>query len=154
KNQWHHVASWFLYFGTISSLFTVIAGLIAASTVEHEDNVHEIMEHHEHIGLTILILAVSLSLWRIMSGGLISRIGNPFHLMLSALLCALIIFGADLGGLMVYQYGVAVKAAQAVAVSDNTTQNTTTPPANEAPVASNPIAPPVHHHHHHHKHAH
>ena len=157
KNQWHHVASWFLYFGTISSLFTVIAGLIAANTVEHEDNVHEIMEHHEHIGLTILILAVSLSLWRIMSGGLISRIGNPFHLMLSALLCALIIFGADLGGLMVYQYGVAVKAAQAVravAVSDNTTKNTSTPPANEAPVASNPIAPPVHHHHHHHKHAH
>jgi Flp pilus assembly protein TadG len=77
--------------------------------------------------------------------------------MLSALLCALIIFGADLGGLMVYQYGVAVKAAQAVravAVNDNTTKNTSTPPANEAPVASNPIAPPVHHHHHHHKHAH
>ena len=30
KPQWRSVASWFLYFGTVAALFTVIAGLIAA----------------------------------------------------------------------------------------------------------------------------
>jgi len=30
KPQWRSVASWFLYFGTVAAVFTVIAGLIAA----------------------------------------------------------------------------------------------------------------------------
>jgi uncharacterized membrane protein len=112
KQQWRHVATWFLYLGTASALFTVIAGFIAADTVAHGQNVHDIMEDHEHIGITILSLASLLSAWRLKSGGLIQGGANSFFLIVSALLCVLIAFGADLGGLMVYRYGVAVKAVQ------------------------------------------
>ena len=156
KHQWHQVASWFLYFGTISSLFTVIAGFIAANSVEHGENVHEIMEHHEHIGVSILILALILSTWRIITGGIIPPVANTLHLILSALLCSLILLGADLGAMMVYQYGVAVKVARPVVVSDSMPQDTNTSTSNTpAPItpSSSPIEPPAHHHHHH-KHAH
>jgi uncharacterized membrane protein len=111
KTQWRSAASWFLYFGTAAAIFTVIAGLIAASSVAHGQNVHDIMERHEHIGISILSLALVLSIWRMKSGALIRGGANGFFLILAALLCILIMLGADLGGLMVYKYGVAVKAA-------------------------------------------
>ncbi len=100
------VASWLLYLGTVSALFTVGAGVLAASSVPHGGNVHEIMERHEHIGLFILGLATLLSVWRIRTFA-----GGVVFLTLSALLVVLLVLGADLGGLMVYKYGVAVEAA-------------------------------------------
>jgi uncharacterized membrane protein len=111
KPQWRSVASWFLYLGTIAALFTVIAGLMAASSVAHGENVHDIMERHEHFGISVLSLATLLSIWRMKSGSLIRGGTNVFFLTLSAVLCVLMMLGADLGGLMVYKYGVAVKAA-------------------------------------------
>jgi uncharacterized membrane protein len=111
KPQWRRAASWFLYFGTVAAIFTVVAGLIAASSVPHGENVHAIMERHEHFGISVLSLATVLSIWRLKTGALIRGGANSFFLILSALLCVLMMLGADLGGLMVYQYGVAVKAA-------------------------------------------
>ena len=104
------VATWLLYFGTVAALFTVIAGFIAADSVAHGQNVHDIMERHEQIGISVLSTAVLLSIWRIKSGVLPRGGANNFFLLLSALLCLLMMLGADLGGLMVYKYGVAVEA--------------------------------------------
>ena len=106
------VASWLLYFGTVAALFTVIAGFIAADSVAHGENVHDIMERHEQIGVSILSTAILLSIWRIKSGILPRGGANNFFLLLSGLLCLLMMLGADLGGLMVYHYGVAVEAVQ------------------------------------------
>ncbi|MDD2800987.1 MAG: DUF2231 domain-containing protein [Methylococcales bacterium] len=102
------VASWLLYLGTVSALFTVGAGVLAAGSVPHGGNVHEIMERHEHIGLFVLGLATLLSVWRIGTSA-----GGVVFLILSALLVVLLVLGADLGGLMVYKYGVAVEAVPA-----------------------------------------
>lgn len=113
KPQWRSIASWFLYFGTVATAFTVIAGFIAANSVVHGENVHDIMERHEHIGISVLALAIVLSIWRMKSGRLLRGGANNFFLILSALLYGLMMLGADLGGLMVYHYGVAVKAVPA-----------------------------------------
>lgn len=113
KPHWRAVAGWLLYLGTVAAAFTVTAGLIAASTVAHSEEVHAIMERHEHFGVSVLTLATLLSIWRIKTGGVIQGGANSFFLVLAALLCALMVLGADLGGLMVYHYGVAVKAAMA-----------------------------------------
>jgi len=112
KKQWRAVASWLLYLGAVAAVFTVTAGFIAANTVAHGDNVHDIMERHEHIGISVLSLAALLSLWRIKSGNLLQGGANSLFLMLAALLCVLLSLGADLGGLMVYKYGVAVEAVE------------------------------------------
>ncbi len=110
KPQWRSVASWLLYLGTFAAVFTVIAGFVAANSVAHGDNVHDIMERHEHIGVSVLCLAVLLSFWRAKIGVLMAGGANNFFLLLAALLCGLMVAGADLGGLMVYKYGVAVEA--------------------------------------------
>jgi uncharacterized membrane protein len=116
KAQWRNVASWLLYLGTVAAVFTVTAGFIAANTVMHGVEVHAIIERHEHFGVSVLSLAALLSVWRLKCGGVIKGGANSFFLILSALLCGLMLLGADLGGLMVYKYGVAVKAAQFPAV--------------------------------------
>lgn len=112
KPHWRTAASYFLYFGAVGAIFTVIAGFIAAYSVIHSETVHHIMERHEHFGLSVLTLAVVLSAWRLKSGALMTGRANTFFLILSGLMCLLLTLGADLGGYMVYNYGTAVHAIQ------------------------------------------
>jgi uncharacterized membrane protein len=114
KQHWRGIASSFLYLGTLAAAFTVMAGFLAADTVAHGGNVHAIMEKHEDLGMAILSLATALSAWRLKHKGLFQGYINAVFLALSALLCVLIVLGADLGGLMVYRYGVAVKAVPVI----------------------------------------
>lgn len=112
KDHWRRVASGFLYLGTFSALCAVLAGFIAEKSIAHGGNVHEIMETHQLFGLSILFLAILLSGWRFFSGGVIKGEINIFYMMLSGILSALIVIGADMGGLMVYKYGVSVEAVK------------------------------------------
>lgn len=110
KEKLRYVASCLLYLGTVAAAFTVVAGLFAADSVEHGEDVHGIMERHEHIGIAVLSLSLFLSAWRLKQWGLHSKSGNAIFLCLAGFLCVLLSLGADLGGLMVYQYGVSVKS--------------------------------------------
>lgn len=112
KPHWREVASYFLYFGTVSAVFTVIAGFVAAYSVVHSETVHHIMLRHQHFALSVLTLAVILSIWRLKSGAILTGAANNFFLGLAGLMCILLSLGADLGGLMVYNYGTAVHAVQ------------------------------------------
>ncbi len=109
KLHWRQAAGWFLYLGTVMAAATVAAGLDAAESVAHGDNVHAVMEQHEHLGIAVLVLSVVLSLWRLFSKKVIQGGANALYLILAVLLVFLLIFTADLGGYMVYNYGVSVK---------------------------------------------
>lgn len=160
KSHWRSIASCLLYLGTVAALFTVLAGFNAASSVTHGQNVHDIMENHEHFGVSVLSLATVLSVWRLKSHGLIQDGANVLFLILSALLVSVMILGADLGGLMVYHYGVAVDAVTipvdghihkneptAVTVPENSPIHEHEPAAVKAPES-------VHAHEHEHTHEH
>jgi len=112
KENWRQLAGGLLYLGTIAAAAAVFAGLLAAESVEHGDNVHLIMGKHKTIGISVLCLSVVLSIWRLLSGGVIKGAANIFFLLFAAVLNILIILGADLGGLMVYKHGVAVEAVE------------------------------------------
>ncbi len=112
SDQWRKLASGLLYLGAISAAAAVAAGLNAEGTIEHGKNVHLIMERHEFLGISILCLSVFLSLWRLLSGGIVRGVANLFFMMFSVLLTILILLGADLGGMMVYKHGVAVEAVE------------------------------------------
>jgi uncharacterized membrane protein len=112
SEAWRKLASGLLYLGTASAALAVFAGLQAEETVQHGGNVHEIMEQHESLGIAVLVISLGLSLWRFLSGGLLSGFANVLFLLAGLVLNGLILLGADLGGLMVYQYGVAVKAVE------------------------------------------
>lgn len=112
NGEWRRVATSLLYLGTASAGVAVYFGLQAASTVDHGENVHLILEQHEFIGLSILGLSALLSLWRLLNGGFARGIPNVIFISIAAVLAILIVFSADLGGLMVYKYGVAVEAVE------------------------------------------
>ncbi len=114
KPAWRMVAGWFLYVGVIMTMATVAAGLAAEESVAHGGNVHDIMERHETLALTVLALAVLLAVWRFFRRGKLTGGANIVYLGLAILMNIVLIFAADLGGLMVYKYGVNVEAAQTV----------------------------------------
>jgi len=114
KPDWRKVAAWFLYLGAVFAGLTMLAGFQAADTVPHGEDVHEIMETHEHLGVAIFSLASLLSVWRLLGKALLSGLYNVVYLLLAAGLCLLLVFAADLGGLMVYHYGVAVQPVEAL----------------------------------------
>ncbi len=108
KLEWRKFASGALYSGTFFSLLTVIAGYQAAHSIPHNDMVHTIMLRHQAFGISVTVLAFILSLRRYFSADTFLASKTLGHLSLSALLVILLTLGADLGGLMVYQYGAAV----------------------------------------------
>jgi uncharacterized membrane protein len=112
NDNWRQLAGGLLYLGTIFAGAAVAAGLMAEATVEHGENVHLILERHKFIGISVLCISVLLSIWRLLSGGIIKGVANGLYLLFAIVLNILIILGADLGGLMVYKYGVAVEAVE------------------------------------------
>ncbi len=111
NKELRQMASGLLYLGAISSVFTVIAGFQAASNVPHGLEVHDILEKHKWYGLVVALLGLILSIWRFRARLFFCKEANVFHLISSALLCAVLTLGADLGGLMVYKFGIGVEAA-------------------------------------------
>ena len=110
KSERMHVASsWMLYVGTLGAVATVIAGFMAASTVPHGGAAHEIIASHKSLGLSVLVLAVVLTCWRLMYKKRLSGMASVLNLMLAVIMVGLLIKGADLGGQMVYKYGVGVE---------------------------------------------
>jgi len=105
---WRKFATTALYLGTISALLTVAAGMQAAYSVPHDDITHAIMLRHQGFGISVTVLAVLLSLRRYFASEDFLISPTYGHFALSALLILLLTLGADLGGFMVYQHGVAV----------------------------------------------
>lgn len=134
-------ATWLLYLGTLGALAAAAAGLVAAQIVPHGDEVHAIMNRHAFLGLTVASLSVLLSLWRFMAGQtLASGMGRGLNWFLAIMIWGCLFFGADLGGTMVYQYGVGVQKLQDARQAE---QHEHGGPHESA---SNPSAPPAHEH--------
>lgn len=108
RERWRYVAGWLLYLGAASAIVAVALGLHAAATVPHGENVHEIMERHEHFGLAVLTLALLLSVWRWLGKRSLHGAANILYLSMAAIMIVCLSLGADLGGLMVYHYGINV----------------------------------------------
>jgi len=110
KSERMHVASsWMLYVGTVGAAATVMAGFMAASTVPHGGAAHEIIASHKSFGLSVLVLAVVLTCWRLLYKKPLSGMASVLNIMLAVIMVGLLTKGADLGGQMVYKYGVGVE---------------------------------------------
>lgn len=112
KDSLHTAASWMLYLGTAGAAAAVAAGLIAERSIAHGDTVHAVIERHELLGLSVLGLALVLSIWRLICRARFSQMGMALHLFVAIVMVGMMVFGADLGGLMVYKHGVGVQAVQ------------------------------------------
>jgi uncharacterized membrane protein len=109
RETWRIAASALLYLGTLGAAGAVTAGWLAAQTVPHGEAVHDILERHEHLGFTVLTLALLLSVWRLWRGKRFGRFERGCHFLLALLMTGIMTVGVDLGGLMVYGHGVGVR---------------------------------------------
>lgn len=108
KASWRDAGSILLWIGLIFAGLTVLTGLFAAKSIPHSEEVHLIMESHKHLALLILFLTAILVVWRFSHERPPVGVDGWSFLGLAGLTSLLIMFAADMGGLMVYQYGVAV----------------------------------------------
>ena len=107
KEELRVAATWMLYLGTLGAAGAVAAGFVAAGSVPHDSEIHAIMIRHRNFGATVLCLSLILSIFRFIS---IDKT-RTVQLFIGIITVVTMTFGADLGGLMVYKYGVAVQAA-------------------------------------------
>lgn len=106
------LASGLLYLGAAGAVLTAAFGLIAAESVPHGALVHEIMEWHMRAGLTVAALATLLAIWRAVGGIPSSTMTEVLSLLVTMIMAIVLLLGADLGGMMVYQHGVGVHSLQ------------------------------------------
>ncbi|HKJ87514.1 MAG TPA: DUF2231 domain-containing protein [Gammaproteobacteria bacterium] len=108
-------ASTALYLGALGAAGAVAAGIRAGRTVEHGDEVHAIMSRHMYLGITVLVIALVLSVWRLTSRRRFNVKTRLAYIGVAVVMNVVMAFGADHGGLMVYKYGVGVEATRGAA---------------------------------------
>ncbi len=109
------VANWLLGLGALGATVAAAFGLQAALTVPHPPQVHEILESHRYFALNTTALAWLLLIWRLLNRGRFWLVGRIFHTLLAGFMVLNLVLAADYGGLMVYKYGVAVRAVPVTA---------------------------------------
>ena len=102
----HRVALWNLCLGTLGAGTAVLTGLQAEDVAKHSFEIWKVMGLHERLGITTLILGLMNCGLRL---GKRDRLTSRLRAMSLALMVAMastLIFGAYLGGRLVYEFGV------------------------------------------------
>ena len=102
----HRVALWNLCLGTLAAGAAVLTGLQAEGVAKHSFEIWEVMELHEKLGITTLILGLMscglrLGLRDRLNGGL-----RAFAMLLALAMVSTLTYGASLGGRLVFEFGV------------------------------------------------
>ena len=105
----HRAATWNLVLGGVGAAVAAFTGLRGAETVTpHNFEIHEVMELHERLGLSVAWGTGALLAWR----GLRRRVWparcaeQAGQTALLTLIIGCLAYGAYLGGRLVYEYGV------------------------------------------------
>jgi uncharacterized membrane protein len=108
KDSLRNAGWWAQLFGVLAILAAVTTGLFAEGTVPHGEASHSIMETHKVLELTAAGIFLVLLIWRFMLRmSLPSRtIPLVLYLGLAGAAVAVMLYGAHLGGRMVYEFGV------------------------------------------------
>ncbi|MBI5021752.1 MAG: DUF2231 domain-containing protein [Ignavibacteriales bacterium] len=114
KESFKNAGWWAQVFGVIAIVITVTTGLIAANTVPHNEASHEIMETHETIGLIVAGAFILLLIWRsfLKTSLPLRKSYQTIYLAIGILAVVTMLYGAHLGGKLVYEFGVGGSAVQ------------------------------------------
>lgn len=110
KDDLRTAARWMLYLGTLGAMAAVAFGLRAEGSLPHNEDIHEILLSHKSFGITVLVLSLVLSAWRLLRERVFKTPERVAHILLGVIMLGVMALGADKGGLMVYKYGAGVKA--------------------------------------------
>lgn len=102
KERYDSIATILLVLAAIAFVAAAATGWIAAHTVPHPDEAHELMETHEELQLTATGISVAIALW-------IVFFKNKFRvlrLIVTIIAAGIMTVGAIYGGELVYNYGI------------------------------------------------
>lgn len=100
------VALWNLALGTLGAGAAVLTGWQAAEIARHSFEIHQVIELHRRVGLATLVLATLVTGWRVWVRDRLSAMGRRVVTLLMLAMVATLIYGAHLGGRLVYEFGV------------------------------------------------
>jgi len=106
KPHLHRIALWNLSLGTLGAGVAVLTGLQAAEVAKHSFEIWQVMELHERLGITTLVLGLIVVAWRLKRRDQLSRRARLLALTLMLIMASTLGMGAYLGGRMVYEFGV------------------------------------------------
>lgn len=117
REEWQRLALWFLCLGALAALAAAGTGLLAEEEVTVPEAGWETIERHEQLmlittGLAVVLAAGALWLWFGRAHHERKRLTRGWQAGLLVGLLALnglLLVGADLGGRLVYEFGVSVK---------------------------------------------
>lgn len=96
-----------LLLGTVSLLPTVATGFLAGNSVDPLDAKSHLVVH-ERVGLAVLGLFLASQFWKAWGGGRLPERQRKGYVVLVLIGVALVVFGAYVGGDLVYVHGVGV----------------------------------------------
>ncbi len=103
-------AAWInMIFAGAAILAAVLTGFSAEDSVIQTNEVHELMEIHETLGVIIAGIAAIMLTWRVFNQRPLSRTQTGMYLVIGFICLGLIIATGYYGGKMVYEHGVGVK---------------------------------------------
>lgn len=106
------VVLWNLIFAAFGAIITVVSGLRDANVIPHNETIHEIMEIHEKIGITVLIITSILTLWIILRNAKMKKPEKILFVLILWIALGLVSYNGYLGGKMVYDHGAGIKPMQ------------------------------------------
>lgn len=104
-------AFWTLVIGAAGAVLALASGLIAEKAIEHGERVHEIMERHELLGISLTVLFVGLAGWRIWRRGNLGPAERPAYLVVAGVGAIFILWTAHLGGTIVFEHAGGIPTA-------------------------------------------
>jgi len=102
----HRVALWNLALGTLGAGVAVWTGHRAAEVAKHTFEIHQVMELHRKLGLATLILGSVVVAIRLLRRDRLGRGGRAATTLFMLTMVGTLVFGAHLGGRLVYEFGV------------------------------------------------
>ena len=100
------VALWNLSLGTLAAGAAVWTGLRAEDVAKHSFEIWQVLELHERLGISTLILGVMVVSWRLARRDQLSDRARFLTRVLMLAMVGTLICGAYLGGRLVYEFGV------------------------------------------------
>ncbi|HEO66206.1 MAG TPA: DUF2231 domain-containing protein, partial [Spirochaetes bacterium] len=113
KEALENAAWWCQLAGTLAIIVTVISGLLTETGEGHTHTIglsNEIMELHEGFQLTAAGIFIALLAGRLYKKGIWLKSRGPFiiYTVLTGIALSVMLYGAHLGGRLVYEFGVGV----------------------------------------------
>ena len=104
-------AYWCLLGGAASAVITAASGLLAEDRVEQTSAVHQLIENHETLAISLTLVFVALAGWRIWRKNRFSPAERQSYTMVAAVGAAGMIWLSHLGGTMVYRHAAGIPSA-------------------------------------------